>query len=32
MEENIKYFKTLNNANGYIINDIPFTCYIKENE
>ena len=31
MKENIKYFETLNDANGYIINDIPFTSYIKEN-
>lgn len=32
MKENIKYFETLNDADEYIINDVPFTGYIKENK
>jgi hypothetical protein len=31
MKENIKYFSTLDDTNGYLIKDIPFTGYIKEN-
>ena len=30
MKENIKYFETLQETNGYLIKDIPFTSYIKE--
>ena len=30
MKENIKYFETLNDADGYLIKDIPFVSYVKE--
>lgn len=32
MNENLKYFATLQDANGYVINDIPWVGYIEETD
>lgn len=32
MSEHLKYFKTLQEVNGYIINDIPWVGYVEETE
>jgi len=32
MSENLKYFATLYDANGYIIEDIPWVGYIEETD